>query len=114
MATLRKTLLGVFIGLFVASVLAYISIDIYYYVELPDAPDPSTERTNRMEVSHGSVRYGSERELHALRVVQELFPMGAVFFLAALVLGLRWGIFHIGPTGRVQQGQSVRKGETRD
>ena len=111
MARFRKPLLGVFIGLFVASVLAYISIDIYYYIELPNAPDQSRERTQRMVVSHGSVRYGSERELHALRAVEELFPMGAGLFLAALLLGLRWGIFHIGPTGRVQQGESVGKEE---
>ena len=33
------------------------------------------------------------------------------FFLAALLLGLRWGIFHIGPTGQLKQVPSPGKGE---
>jgi hypothetical protein len=110
--SLQRGILAVLIGLFLVSVLAAISIDIYYYIQLPDAPDPATERTNRMEVSHGSVRYGSQGELHVLRAVQEVFPMGAVFFLAAGLLGLRWGIFHVGPTGRVKQPQPGAKGDT--
>jgi hypothetical protein len=81
---------------------------MYYYAELPKAPDPTTERTYRMVVSHGSVRYGSQRELHWLQGVEQAFPVGALLIVPAGLLGLGWGIFHVGPTGRQKETPSER------
>jgi hypothetical protein len=36
--SLQRGILAVLIGLFLVSVIAAISIDIYYYIQLPDAP----------------------------------------------------------------------------
>ena len=109
MLKLRKAVLGVLIGSFVACVVAAISIDQYFYSSLPRLADEKAGRVCKLVVSHGSVRYGSEGELHVLRAAQEVFPIGAVLFLAAVLLGLRWGIFQVGPTGRVKQGQPGAK-----
>jgi hypothetical protein len=112
MLKLRKAVLGVLIGSFVACVAAAISIDQYFYLSLPRFADEKTGHVCKLVVSHGSVRYGSQGELHALQAVQEVFPMGAILFLAAVLLGLRWGIFHVGSTGRVKQGQPGAKETT--
>ena len=48
-----------------------------------------------MVVNHGFVRYGSEGESRALKADEDFAPVAAVPFLIALMLGLRWGVFHI-------------------
>ena len=95
MQTFRKTALGVLLGSFAACVAAAIFIHLYYYSALPRTPDERAGRTLRMEVNHGSVRYGSTGELRAFRVIEGIFPFAAFPFLAAVFLGLKWGIIQV-------------------
>jgi len=95
MVKFRKTVLAVLIGSFLASVLISVSIHLYYYSKLPNVPDEKAGRTYKMVVNHGFVRYGSEGESRALKADEDFAPVAAVPFLIALMLGLRWGVFHI-------------------
>ena len=95
MLNLRKTVLGVLIGSFVACVVAAISIDQYFYSSLPRLADEQAGRVCKLVVSHGSVRYGSEKEARTLKFVNDIFMFSVFPFLIALGLGLKWGVFHI-------------------
>jgi len=95
MQSSRKTVLGILLGCFAACVAAAIFVHLYYYSTLPSAPDERASRTFRMVVNHGSVRYGSAGELRALRVIEDVFPFAAFPFLAAVFLGMKWGIFQV-------------------
>jgi len=95
MARFRKMVLGALLGLFATCVLFSVSIHLYYYEDLPRHPDEKRGRIHRMVVNHGFVRYGSEKELHALRLADDLPPTGVVLLITAIVLGLEWGIFKV-------------------
>ena len=99
MQKFRKTVLGILLGSFLTCLGAVVFIHLYYYSTLPSVPDERAGRTFKMEVNHGSVRYGSGGELRAFRVVEEVFPFAAFPFLAALVLGLKWGTFQVRGAG---------------
>ena len=61
-------------------------LDQYYWAKLPGAPDKPSGRIYRMSVNHGFVRYGTERQLHALQAMDEFLPIvGTVFVLAVLI-----------------------------
>ena len=94
MKSSRKTVLGILLGSFAACVAATIFVHLYYYSALPSTPDERAIRTFRMQVN-GSVRYGSAGELRAFRVIEDVFPFAAFPFLAAVFLGLKWGIFQV-------------------
>jgi hypothetical protein len=95
MQTLRKTVLGILLGSFAARVAAGIFIHLYYYSTLPSTPDERAGRTFRVQVNHGFVRYGSAGELRAFRVIEDVFPFAGFPFLAAVFLGMKWGIFQV-------------------
>ena len=95
MVKFRKTVLAVLLGCFTAFVFVAVSIHLYYYSSLPGVPDEKAGRTHKMSVQHGFVRYGSEKEFRALQMIENCFPVATVLFLTAVVLGLKWGIFHI-------------------
>ena len=95
MLRLRKAVLALLLGSFLACVAAAISVDQYYYSSLPRLADEEAGRVCKLVVSHGSVRYGSEKEARTLKFVNDFFPFAAFPFLIALVLGLKWGVFQI-------------------
>ena len=99
MVKLRKTIIAVLLGGFLAWVLAAVSIHVYYSESLPKVPDEEAGRTYRLVVNHGSVRYGSERQLQALRLIEGAMPIPVFMFLAAVMLGLRYGHFQIRRSG---------------
>ena len=99
MVKLRKATIAVCLGGFAMWVIAAVSIHIYCFEGLPKAPDEQAGRTYRLVVNHGSVRYGSERELEALRVIEETMPIPVFMFLAAVLLGLKYGHFQIRRSG---------------
>jgi hypothetical protein len=100
MQKLHKTVLGILLGGFLACLGAFVFIHLYCYSSLPSAPDERAGRTFKMEVNHGFVRYGSSGEVRAFRVIEEVFPFAAFPFLAAVVLGLKWGIFQVRGAGQ--------------
>ena len=95
MIKLRKTILALLLGGFSAWVIAFAWIHLSYCEKLPSTPDEKAGRIYRMVVNHGFVRYGSERELHILKTVEDSQPIVILLFLLALVLGMSWGIFKI-------------------
>ena len=95
MVKLRKGIIAVLLGGFAAWVVVAVGIHIYYSESLPRTPDEGAGRTYRMVVNHGNVRYGSERELCAFRVIEGAIPIPFFMFLAAVALGLGHGHFQI-------------------
>jgi hypothetical protein len=97
MQRFRKTVVVVLAGTFLSCVGAAVFIHCYYYSALPSAPDESAGRTFKMEVQHGSIRYGTDGELRTLHLIQDVvFPLGCFPLLAAAALGLKWGILKVG------------------
>jgi hypothetical protein len=92
----RKLTITLLLGAYGIYVLVLCWTDISYYSRLPKNPDPNSGKVHRMVVSHGSVRYGSERELRFRERLLGLTPIPHVVFFAALVLGLKWGVLQIG------------------
>ena len=94
---LRKMIITVLAVTFGAYVFLVAGIDLSYYLWLPKNADISTARTHQIVVSHGSIRYGSEHELQFRAIVMRMMPVAMAFFFSALLLGLKWRLFHIGP-----------------
>jgi hypothetical protein len=95
MIKLRKTILTLLLGVFSMWVIAFAWIHLSYSSNLPGVPDEKTGRIYRMVVNHGFIRYGSERELHILKTIEDFQPIAILLFLLAVVLGLIWGVFKI-------------------
>jgi hypothetical protein len=95
---LRKKIVTLLAVAFGAYVFLIVGIDLSYYLWLPRKPDAGTARIHQVVVSHGSVRYGSERELRFRAVVLKMMPVPMMLFFTALLLGLKWGVFRIGPS----------------
>jgi hypothetical protein len=95
MHSLRKAVVGILLACFAACVAAAIFGHLYFYSTLPSSPDDSAGRTLKMEVNHGFVRYGSAGELRVFRAVEGALPLAAFPFLAAVFLGLKWGMFQV-------------------
>ena len=68
-------------------------IQLSYASNLPKVPDEKVGRIYRMEVNHGSVRYGSEREIQTLKWTENCQMITMVFFLIALVLRVKYDDF---------------------
>jgi ABC-type glycerol-3-phosphate transport system permease component len=92
MQKFRKIIYALLLGCFVTWVIAFAWLHLSYASNLPDAPDTKTGRIFRVEVNHDFVRYGSEREIHTLRWVENSQPIAIVCFLIALIVGLRSAI----------------------
>jgi hypothetical protein len=78
---------------FVAWLLFICWLNIFYASNLPEAPDEKTGQIYRMVVNHGFVRYGTERELHALRWAENSRLIAIAFFAIAAILGMRYDVF---------------------
>ena len=103
MTKLRKTILALLLGGFAFQCLAAIWLQLSYFSSLPKVPDDTAGRICRMIVQHGSVRYGSERELYVLQTVESFQPVAILLFLLAVVLGMSWGIFKITPSRKLNE-----------
>jgi hypothetical protein len=88
MVKLSKTIITLLVSGFAACVVVFGGIHIYYYESLPSTPDEGAGRTSRMVVNHGFVRYGSERELRALRVVEGSLPIAGFMLFGGRGTGL--------------------------
>ncbi len=99
MQRFRKAVIGILLG----STLAVLGAAVFipYYSALPSTPDERVGRTFKMAVNHGFVRYGSVGELRALHAIEDAFPLAAFPFLAAVALGMKWGIFQVRGTNKV-------------
>jgi hypothetical protein len=97
---LRKIIIYLLFAAFAAYVIFAVWIDLSYFLSLPKAPEEQTGRIYRMVVSHGSVRYGSVHELQYRKALDDFRLVPIVAFFCAVVLGLKWGILHIGKSGR--------------
>jgi hypothetical protein len=58
-----------------------------------------------MVVNHGFVRYGTDREWHTLSWAENSFMIASAAFFSAVVLGFRWGNFHIRAGCKPSKGQ---------
>ncbi len=81
----RKTLIALLCCWFVVSLGYVISLDLYYWKTLPWAPDHLSKRTERIVVSHGSIRYGTGAERNALLLAEEI---AAFACLGGLLAGI--------------------------
>jgi hypothetical protein len=97
-------MIALFFCAFVGWVAAAVWIDGSYFSRLPKAPNEKAGRVYRMVVSHGSIRYGSERELHNLRTIEELRLPAIMLFLVAILWGLKSGDLKIRSQHRKQEG----------
>jgi hypothetical protein len=92
---LHKIIIALLLGCFVMWIVFFAWIHLSYAANLPSKPDDKTGRIYQMVVNHGSMRYGTERDVRTLRIAGESQPFAIVLFFAAGILGFRWGIFHI-------------------
>jgi hypothetical protein len=90
MAIIRNAIIILLFCGFLASVLLFGWAHFFYASNLPAAPDEREGRVCRMIVNHGSVRYGTEGELHTLRFSEDFLPMGLVFLAMGIVLIIRY------------------------
>lgn len=67
---MRKTAIVALCAIFLAGLGAAIGLDLYYFSNLPKQPEPASGRVHRLTVSHGSVRYGSQVEVHRIHQVE--------------------------------------------
>jgi hypothetical protein len=96
MSKVRRTILALLLAIFAVSIAMVVWIDCSYYSNLPKAPDVETGRISKIIVMHGSVRYGTEQELHALETIHSIaLPLGAMCFVIAFIWGFLSGDFQI-------------------
>jgi hypothetical protein len=95
MAKLVKPALFFAFALLAAWVIFAGWVHLSYAQNLPGEPDERVGRVYRMTINHGYVRYGTEREIHIRRAVDDFLPIiGTIFALAGLI-GLFSGQFPI-------------------
>jgi len=92
-----KTIVISLIGGFVAWVLFFCCIHLSYASNLAEVPDGKSGHIYRMVVNHGFVRYGTERELHALRWAENSQIIAIAFLVVAIILGVKYDVFKKGP-----------------
>jgi hypothetical protein len=54
-------------------------------------------------VNHVFIRYGTEREIHALKMVEDFQPVAILLFFLAVMPGMSWGIFKIAPGRKLNE-----------
>jgi hypothetical protein len=92
---MRKKIIGLLLAISVFWGLTGAITHLAYFDNLPSVPDNSTGRTHRLVADHGAVRYGTEREVRAQRVLHDGLFVAVFLFLATLVFGLRTGMLPI-------------------
>ena len=95
MEKLRKIVRAVVLTAFVAHLVLFFWMDSYYWSNLPKAADEQTGRTSRIVFHHGSVRYASERESHALKLAESAWPFTILGFFVVVMWGFVSGDFPI-------------------
>jgi len=96
MVKFRKTVLSVLFGLFAACLIFSFGLYLYFYSALPTAPDQQAGRIHKMDIGHGFIRYGSEKQFQVLETDKNtVFPLSFIPFLLAAALGLRWKLIGI-------------------
>jgi hypothetical protein len=95
MSKIRKVIIALFFCPAVLWVIAFVWIQLYYYSNLPKTPDEPTGRIYRIAVNHGSIRYGSKREIQISRTVEDFQPIAIIFALIGGAIGLRYGDFKV-------------------
>jgi hypothetical protein len=91
----RKILIGLLICASILWCLALVALQVLYSSHLPSVPNSNTGEIYRMVVNHGRVRFGTDREVRMLRVMEHGFPIAGLVFLSALLLGLRLGVLYV-------------------
>jgi hypothetical protein len=94
-AMLRKKIIGLLLAASVVWGLLCGITHLVFFDNLPSAPNKSTERTYRLVVDHGAVRYGTEREARAQEVLHDGFFVAVFIFIATLAFGLRTGVLRL-------------------
>lgn len=89
-----KTIIILLLASFVAWVLFFCWIHLSYASNLPGAPDQKAGNVYRIVVNHGFVRYGTERELQALRWAENSQMIAIAFLLVAIILGVKFDVFN--------------------
>jgi hypothetical protein len=88
------TVLGI---MFIVYLILIVTVDLFYYYKLPRFPDQGSDRTVQIVVSHGSIRYASDREAAFKDSILRLWPLLFVLFFTAAFLGIRWQLFAFPP-----------------
>jgi hypothetical protein len=103
MRKIRKIIYVLLLGIFSMQVIAVVWLHISYFSNLPKMPNEETGRTYQVIVNHGSIRYGSEREVRVLRNVENFQPIAITCFLIAVTMGLLSGDFKIAPGRKLDE-----------
>ena len=90
MVRLRKALVILLLCGFAAWLLFFCWAHLSYASSLPTAPNQKEGRVYQMSVNHGSVRYGTEREIRTLRWAENSQMLAIVFVVAAIILRVRY------------------------
>ena len=101
----RKTIIGLLLTVSVVWGLLCGITHLVFFDNLPSAPNKSTERTYRLVVDHGAVRYGTESEARAQEVLHDGLFVAVFVFLATLAFGLRTGVLHVRSNAPASGGQ---------
>jgi hypothetical protein len=81
----------VFFGLFAACLIFSFVVYVYFDSTLPSVPDQQAGLTFKMDIGHGFIRYGSEKEFRVLEASKNsIFPLSFIPFLLACALALKW------------------------
>jgi hypothetical protein len=88
------TILGM---IFIVYLILIVSVDLFYYYKLSRFPAHGSDRTVQIAVSHGSIRYASNREAAFKDSILRLWPLLFVLFFTAAFLGIRWQLFTFPP-----------------
>ena len=92
---LRKKIIGLLLVMSVLWGVTGAITHLAYFDNLPSVPDGSTGRTHRLVADHGAVRYGTEGEVRAQRVLHNGLFVAVFLFLATLVFGLGTGVLPV-------------------
>jgi len=91
MVKFRKTIIGVLFGLFGACLIFSFVLYVYFDSTLPIAPDQRAGLIHKMDIGHGFIRYGSEKQFQVLETDENtIFPLSFIPFLLGFALVLKW------------------------
>lgn len=71
------------------------AVDAFFCYSLPRTPNRGTGAVYRLVVSHGFVRFGTRGDVRMLRAMRDGAPVAALVFVAAVLVGLGWGVLRV-------------------
>ena len=93
MVTLRKVVVAVLLGAFLASVGNLVYLHLYYSFEMPRNSDPVNSRTNAISVEGGFIVYVTQHERNRFFWAENLAGIwSGVALILAMGLAVRWRI----------------------